>query len=117
MADINQNFELFAGDSLIVQVTVSENLTGFSVKWGVSRVSTTNCFNSTPLLEKSSGAGQITIDDAINGIISFKLAKADTLDFNPANYYHQVLIIDGLGNEKVVTIGTMEILRRLNNVA
>lgn len=115
MADTNQNFGLFAGDSLTVKITVSEDLTGFIVKWAASRLSRVGCFSSSPLIEKCSNDATLTIVDAVNGVIEFTLDGSDTDSLAPANYEHQLFIVDGFGNETTVTEGTMTINRRLNN--
>ncbi len=113
MADTNQNFSLFKGNALTVEIIISDdandpiNLTGFTVNWSTSRLSPRGCFSSTPVIEKCSGLGSLIITDAVNGLVEFTLLGADTESLSPGNYSHQIVIIDGSGNSTTVTTGIM----------
>ncbi len=120
MPATNQNFSLFVGDALTVEITVSEdgtpvNLTGFTVKWSTSRLDARGCFSATPVIEKCSNESTLFFVDILNGVIEFTLVDVDTESLSPGNYHHQLIIVDGTGNPTVVTIGTMVLTRRLNN--
>ena len=115
MTDTNQNFSLRAGEALIVEVNIDQNLTGFEVKWATSFLSPNGCFSTTAILEKCSGNATLTIVDVANGLIEIPLSSSDTSPLTPGNYEHEVSIVDGSGNETVTTVGTMVITRKIIN--
>lgn len=56
------------------------------------------------------GTTEITIDDAINGILTIHLNPADTHNFYGSYRYH-VNVIDEDGNEETVTTGRINIFK------
>lgn len=116
MTDVNQDFELYVGTALEVQITViGVNLTGFSAKWAMSRISSSGCCASAALLEKCSDNATLTITPGTDSLVTFTLDEADTVDLPATFYAHQLTIIDGFDNPTVVTEGTVELLAKIVN--
>lgn len=122
MADANQNITLFAGTTLTVEITITDtdtglplNLTGFTIEWGASRLSSTPSSTNTPLIEKCTSDGTIIITDAANGIFEFTLNPADTVNLYGL-YTHQVRITDVGGAVTITTTGTLTVTSSLDIV-
>jgi hypothetical protein len=107
VATKNQNFEMFAGDTKYIVVTVSNvNLTGASVKWAMKKT----IFNATPDVHKDTVSGGINITDAAAGKFTITLAPTDTTDIS-GSYYHEAEVTDAIGNVSTVLAGTVTINR------
>lgn len=103
VAERNQNFEMFAGDTENVVVTVTEggspiNLSGATIRWVMKRAGSV-----TPLISKTSPAG-ITITDTAGGKFTISLMPADTED-QRGDYYHEAEVTDASGNVSTVMTG------------
>jgi hypothetical protein len=104
MATKNQNFEMFAGDTKAVTVTVAGvDLTGATVKWAMKK----SIFNAEPDVYKDTAAGisVITADK-----FTIALAPADT-ELLTGTYYHEASVTDVSGNVSTVLTGTITINR------
>lgn len=100
----NQNFEMYAGDTKNIEITISSvNLAGASVKWAAKKT----IYDAVPALYKDT-AGGITITDAAAGKFTIALAPADTADLS-GKYYHEAEVTDQSGNVSTVTTGTITI--------
>lgn len=107
MAALNQNFNIFAGDVVGLQFTVTTtagaayDLTSATINWNLSLRP-----GSTPLIEKSTNTvGQITVQSpATDGIFTVNLIAADTSGM-AGRYYHEAQVIDSSGNARVVASG------------
>lgn len=113
-----QDFALTAGDSKLLQFTVTDSdgtaidLTGARVDWWMSR-GTPDRFGKTPVLQKSTSNNSIDVVSPMDGRFDIALAPADTHTFAAGSYYHEAQVRDVLGNVATVTTGTITINRQL----
>jgi hypothetical protein len=97
---INQNFTMYAGDSKNIVVTMPEDLTGCTVKWGLRQ----RMYSTENLLSKTTSNGI-----SINGSeISIKLAPEDTQTLS-GTYYHECEVTDQLNNVSTIFTGMVTI--------
>ncbi|MGO4181210.1 hypothetical protein AB4Z17_08520 [Paenibacillus sp. TAF43_2] len=103
MAKTNQNFTMFAGDTMDIDVPVADtDLTGGTIKWVMKRAvkGDFTIFRETPI--------GIKITDAAAGIFNIRLERADTLDLI-GSFYHEAELTDLIGNVSTVMTGTITI--------
>jgi hypothetical protein len=122
VAAINQDDTFYAGNKRILEFTIINkdvvpeaplNLTGITLKWGMSRLNSDGTYSKTPVVQKSTSSG-ITVTNAAQGKCSVQLDASDTV--NCGGKYHQELeAIDGSGAPVVVAVGTLELLRNVTN--
>jgi hypothetical protein len=107
MALVSQNFDIYAGDTKDIIITVKKkdgtpvNLSGATIKWVAVRGKTT-------IISKDNDNG-IVITDAINGECTIRLDHLDTLSLLGSLYY-ECVVIDTFGNQTTVAVGTMKVL-------
>ena len=106
---MDQDFNMFAGDTKTIQVTVTDANTGLAkditnatISWALQQVYKT-------IIEKSTTTGGIVITDAVNGVFQILLLPIDTEGFSTGFYTHQALVIDNNGTSEVVFTGTITI--------
>jgi hypothetical protein len=106
MTTKNQNFEMVAGDSKNVIVTVSDaDLTGATIKWAMKR----SVSSATANVSKDTTSGGISISDATGGIFTISLIPADTSALK-GDFYHEAEITDAQNNVSTVMTGRISIL-------
>ena len=116
MAHNVQNFEIHAGDDLVIPVTVTDqagqpvDLTGATAAWQAAR-GTPEKFSKTPALSKATGSG-IVLTDPASGTFEITLAAADTEGLRGV-FYHEAEVTDAGGNRATVLAGTMTVLATL----
>lgn len=106
------DFEFFSGDTQKLKYTIDDadaaparkDLTGATITWGLAKLQ-----GKAPFLTKTIGSG-ITVTDAANGELDVDLDPADTADVRGGDYYHELEIIDSLGNKATSAYGTITIL-------
>jgi hypothetical protein len=116
MTDEGQNFEMYAGESKVLTVTVKDeaaaliDLTGVSIEWIVKRFED----DVTGLITKTVGHG-ITLSNQVTdkGEFTITLAPADTESLGGASYYHEAEVTDVGGNVSTVTRGIMTVKKSL----
>ncbi|WP_337102340.1 hypothetical protein [Paenibacillus sp. YIM B09110] len=102
MAAKNQNFEMFAGDTKSVTVTVAGvDLTGSTVKWAAKK----SIYNAEPDVYKDTTDG-ITLADEGKFVIA--LEPEDTAALS-GTYYHEAEVTDATGNVSTVLSGKITI--------
>lgn len=100
----NQNFEMYAGDTKTVTVTVSGvDLTGASVKWAAKK----SIYNVEPDIYKETADGLMI---AASDSFVIALAPEDTAAL-VGSYYHEAEVTDAAGNVSTVMTGTVKIER------
>ncbi len=104
------DFTMFAGDSQLLEVTVTNaagdpvDLDGVqAIRWWMSW----SVHAEPPLVEKAIGSG-VTIVDASAGRFNVTLAPADTAGLS-GPYYFEAEVIDEVGNVSTVLTGTATI--------
>lgn len=118
-----QDFSITAGDSKLLQFTVTDassggvalDLTGSRIDWWLSR-GTPDRFSKTPVLQKSTSDGSIDIVSSLDGRFDITLVPVDTHTLSAGSYYHEAQIRDVFGNVATVTTGTVTINRQLITV-
>ncbi|OME86914.1 hypothetical protein BK120_08300 [Paenibacillus sp. FSL A5-0031] len=104
MAMKNQNFEMFAGDTKNVTVTVTGvDLTGASVKWAMKK----SIYNAEPDVYKDTLTG-VTITAPDKFVIAFKPADTAALS---GGFYHEAEVTDASGNVSTLLSGTITVNR------
>lgn len=90
---------MYSGDSTPIQVTVTDSetgaavvLTGAAMTWALTRAPGT-----TPVLTKTSGAGEITVGGAGNNVATVTLGPTDTATLEGL-FIHELQVTDGSGN-------------------
>lgn len=116
----NQDFEMWAGDSKKLLITVYEpdgstmDLTGATVVWALQGQD-----DEAPLVTKSTTeVGEIIMTGAANGIVEVRLVPADTetlggSSFHEVKRYFHELEITASGTVSTVTAGTVQIHRSI----
>jgi hypothetical protein len=108
-----QNFEIHAGDSRDIVVTVTDSqgaavdLTGAAVAWQLAR----SAGSAAAVVSKSLGAG-IAITDGPNGVFTVTLDPADTESLTGL-YYHEAEVTDAAGNRSTVLTGVATVIPTL----
>lgn len=96
----NQNFEMYAGDTKNIEVTIAGvNLTGASVKWALKRT----VYEADAVISKDTTGG-ISITNASGGVFVIALAPGDTTSLS-GDYYHEAEITDSASNVSTVFTG------------
>lgn len=114
MAEENQDISMYAGESLEIEILVTndagaaKDLTGATIAWKLARGP-----GSTAMVSKSTGAG-IAITNAASGIFTVSLSPADTESLH-GRYYHEARVTDSGGKESVITVGTVLIQKSMTN--
>ncbi|WP_141500961.1 hypothetical protein [Paenibacillus luteus] len=102
MATKNQNFEMFAGESKSVTVTVADvDLTGATVKWAAKK----SIYNTEHDVYKDTESG-VVITEPNKFVIT--LVPADTAALS-GGYYHEAVLTDASGNVSTVLTGKLTI--------
>lgn len=110
MASDGEDFELYAGETKEVTITVTDAdgdavpLTGATITWGAYDRTGARTVRVT-----KSGA-DITIS---SNTFMFTLDPADTESLSPGVYAHEARVVDADDNEAVVTTGYMTVERSL----
>jgi len=109
----NQDFEVFQGNDVILQVTVIDQdgtvfpLTGATpIVWKLMRE--LGC--DPTLITKSLGSG-ITVTDAAGGKLEIKIDAADNLILSGI-FEHELTVTDSISDKSTVMVGTANILER-----
>lgn len=109
MAAINQDFEMYTGDTTDVIITVCKagtteikDLSGTQVSWRAVRQAT--CEEIT----KASPTG-IDMSGADQGVVKLVFTHDETKAFRPGRYDHVTVVTDPAGNASTVTVGVMTI--------
>ena len=107
MAVKGQNFKLWAGNDREIEFSVEgfTNFIGVEFKWAASRTP-----NGTPLIEKNSIAGDITIDD---NVVTVSIDKEDTAGLSGGRYYHELWSEDASGNISTLAKGYFRLYKSL----
>lgn len=102
MTKRNQNFDMFAGDTkdIIVTMTDSTNLSGASVKWSLRRGGARG-----PLVASKTTSSGVTTSGTS---FTVRLSSADTSSL-VGQFYHEAEVTDVSGNVSTVTIGEIKI--------
>lgn len=102
MTKKNQDFDMYAGDTKDIVVTMSDsaNIDGSTVKWGLKK-----SVKDTMLVSKNTGGLGITVSGTA---FTVRLNPSDTLGLS-GRYYHEAEVTDVLGNVSTVTVGHITI--------
>src|SRR5574340_899717 len=105
MTTVNQDFSLWQCDDKTLSVSLTEsgaalNITGCTIRWVLRK----EAASGTALLTKTTASG-ITITNGVAGLCSIALADTDTDDIDPGVYYHEMSVVDTLGNVSTVLTG------------
>jgi hypothetical protein len=107
MTAVNQNFEMYAGDSKNIVVSVTDgasralDITGASMKWILRPTQAT----ASNIIEKSTPEIILDVYTA-----TIKLLPEDTESL-AGNYYHEAELTDQIGNVSTVMVGNVKINR------
>lgn len=112
MTKRNQHFEMHAGETVDLNVVVTDkatkvrkNLAGATIKWVLYDEAT----EAAVLTKTTATPGDITDIDGLNGLFTVALAPADTANVAPGTYYHESEVIDSGGAVSVVLTGQVKI--------
>lgn len=100
---ITTDISWYKGEDVIVRVTMTPfgtNITGWTLAFTVRQ----NYGDTATVISKTSGAGQITITDALNGIFDVTVAAADTSGLVPRAYVFDASRTDS-GAASVLSVG------------
>jgi hypothetical protein len=106
---------MYQGDSLVIEITVKDAITGlvFSLLGCTAKFEIAKQVTSTPLVQLSSAAGDITLTDPVNGVMEVKLLPTHTETLTPGRYYYEAEITDDSGDISTVVAGQLTINRTL----
>lgn len=109
MTEINQNFNMYSGDTKYINVLVTNeigsplDISGASIKWAGKR----NIRSSTNDIFKSTSNG-ISLIDPIGGKFQIKLNPSDT-QYLSGEFHHEAELIDVQGNVSTILLGNLTI--------
>jgi hypothetical protein len=107
LTEVNQNFEMYSGDSKSIYVTVAgEDLSGSAIKFQAAR-----SVQDSAVITKTTGDG-IQITGAGNSVISISLDAEDT-EALVGKYYFEVQVTSAAGKVSTVAVGRMKIMQDL----
>ena len=101
-ARTGQNFEMWQGDVVTVSVEIEgldQPLSEYDVHWAMM-----GRHGAEPLVFKATGGEGITTDGQTAQVL---LVRADTVDKTPGRYHHEVRVLGGDAEGKVVTQGVV----------
>lgn len=104
MAAVDQNFEMYAGDSKEINVQVTDsgnakNIVGATIVWAMM-----NSPDNQNYIVKKSTDGGILITDGENGRFRISLDPADTEEVT-GGFYHEAELTDSFGNVSTILVG------------
>lgn len=105
MAELNQNFELFQGDTKDLEITVEDgegnplDLTGSTIEWRLFRT-----IRDAVLIEKTLAGGGIEITNEPGGVFVVHLSSEDTRDLN-GKFQHEASVTDVRGYTATILTG------------
>jgi hypothetical protein len=123
MAETGLTDTMWAGNKRVLAYTVEDSdagdgsakdLTGLTVKWALSKMSSDGTYSTTAILEKATGGNGITVTDAAAGELEVDLDAADTSDL-AGDYYFELEVYDATPEGVVVATGTLTINRNVVN--
>lgn len=110
MTRVAQDVDMIAGDTLNLNVTIYDGVTGANksianatIKWVLYDEAT-----DTAALNKTLASG-ITITNGLLGQCTIALLPANTVSLAPGVYYHEVEVTDEAGNVSTVLTGHITI--------
>ena len=110
MTRVAQDVDMIAGDTLNLNVTIYDAITGANksiansaIKWVLYDEST-----DTAALNKTLASG-ISITNGLMGQCTIALTPANTVSLTPGVYYHEVEVTDETGNVSTVLTGHITI--------
>jgi hypothetical protein len=122
MAKTNQDDTFYANNQRVLKFTVvdSDNgdiafdLTGYTIKWALSKYNSKGAYLTTEILGKSTTGGGVVVTNAAGGLCEVTLDGADTASLSGA-YYHELEATDGLSVSIVLATGKLTILKNVVN--
>lgn len=112
MSLIEQNFEIYSGDSKNIIIIVTDDneniidLSGSTIKWALKK--TVNSIENN--IYKDTSNGGIEITDALNGEFTVKLNPSDTEGLI-GRFYHEAEVTDAIGSVSTILFGIATIKR------
>lgn len=109
MTRVAQNFDMIAGDTLNLNVTVydengvNKDIANSTIKWVLYDEAT-----DTAVLTKTTSS-DIAITNGLYGQFTVPLSPANTVSVAPGVYYHEAEVTDSSGNVSTVLIGHVTI--------
>lgn len=100
IAEADQNFNMYAGETKAIQITITGVESIQAAHWAL-----TNKSNLTKLVEKESGTGGITI---VGNVVTIALDPEDTANLG-GSYHHECRVEDANGDIETVAVGTVVI--------
>lgn len=124
MTSLNQNDTFYANNKRVLKFTLTNedespaialDCTDLTVRWAMSKFSSTGQYLTTPILEKTEADG-ITFesDDPTLGVVLVTIDPVDTAALS-GKFYHELEVIDGSGNPVIVATGTLIIKKNVEN--
>lgn len=111
---MNLDFPIVANNNVPVQFTAYQqptypgapvgpaiNITGFTIKWQVFNSQIVNGVRvpvGSALITKSTGSGNITLNNPTLGQFLVQILAADTVGLTPGAYVHEAITTDQSGN-------------------
>lgn len=124
MTIVGDRDEMYAGNRRVLKYTIYDadavtpntplNLTPYTAKWTMSKMTEDGVPFQVPELERKSSAGQITFTDALNGKLEVLVAEALTVGFEGV-FACQLELYDGSNNSNIVAVNELEIKRNVTN--
>lgn len=112
MTEEGQDFEMWSGDSQVINIQITEgdaatprNLTSDDVRWVLA-----DSAGDTPIIEKSTTGSDVVKTNPSEGEIEVRLDKSDTEEMY-GRYHHEAEVEDDQGRELTVMSGSVKINR------
>jgi hypothetical protein len=106
----NQDFEIVAGDSrkIVITVDMDGDLGGATIKWWMGR--TPKSTGENIFVQKQNGDGILVLAERT---FEISLLPADTAETPDGRWYHEAEVTDAFDNVTTVTIGRVTVLPSL----
>lgn len=127
MAKTGQDATIYTDNYVILRFSVVDeddplepalDLTGLEVFYSVARYNSRGePIVATPLIDVNSDGDPsvVLVTDAVNGVVEIRLTAAITALLSPRDYYHELEVVDGLGNPVVTATGNLTVLPNVVN--
>lgn len=106
MTATKQDFHLWLGDDCVVEIYVTNELSGLAQNLAGAAITWELYDRRTTVLVKSTATGTITVPDPASGYFYVNIAAADTALFDPGDFGHEAEVTLA-GKKSTVTVGTV----------
>lgn len=124
MAETGQDDEFYSENARVLKFTLTDKdnadvplvLAGLTIQWVMAEFNKNGEHKDTYILRKDNGVlGGVAITNSSGGLCEVTISKTDIVGIS-GDFYHELEVIDSLGDPVVNATGTLTILKNVKNV-